>query len=104
MAGYSVEFTANPAGVDALLHDPSGPYGQWLARIGNQARNGALRRSPVDTGLMRSSITFTVELRGGVLVGLLAAKTHYSWYVHEGTRGRPGRPFLLDGIRDALGG
>jgi HK97 gp10 family phage protein len=102
-ASAAVDFRPNPSGVDALLHSTTGPYAQWLARVGNRIVNSAKRRAPVDTGLMRSRIEFRLELQAGVLVGTVEAKTAYSWYVHNGTRGRAGRPFLADAAREVLG-
>ena len=95
-------FTARPSGVDALLHSPSGAYGQWLARMGNRMVSAAKVKANVDTGLMRSRIEFRIETEGGVLVGILAAKTHYAKYVHDGTRYAAGNPFLLDAVRETL--
>lgn len=62
MSGASFKFTTDTAGVDALLHSTTGPYAQWLARIGNRCVNSAKARSRVDTGLMRSRIEFRLEI------------------------------------------
>jgi len=96
----SFTFTVNRGGVDRLLHDPNGPLGQWLTRLGNRATNYAKQYANVDTGLMRSRIEFRVEVEGGQLVGYLAARTNYSWYVINQT----GNDFLMDGVRSATGG
>lgn len=100
----SFTFTANASGVDRLLHSPSGPYGQWLTRTGNQVVNGAKQRANVDTGLMRSRIEFRLETEAGTLVGIVAAKTGYAKFVHDGTRYYQGNPFLTDSLREVLGG
>lgn len=97
-----VTFTVDRAGVDRLLHDPSGPYGQWLARIGLQMQNSARVYANVDTGLMRSRVDFRVEVEAGQLIGVLAARTGYARFVHDGTRYMAGNPFLLDAVRDNL--
>lgn len=97
-----VVFTPNQGGIDMLLHNPNGAYGQWLARKGNQMVSGAQRRANVDSGLMRSRIEFRVEVQNGLVVGVLAAKTGYSRYVHDGTRYYRGNPFLMDAVRDTL--
>ena len=89
-------FSVNRGGVDRLLHDPGGPYGQWFTRVGNRAVNESKIRANVDTGLMRSRIEFRLVVEGGVLVGYVAARTDYSLYVHEYN------PFLLDGVAAAL--
>ena len=98
----SVVFKPNRPGVDKLLHSTNGPYGQWLARKLNQARSGAMARANVDTGLMRSRIEYRLEMDGGKVVGILAAKTSYAKYVHDGTRYHDGNPFLTDAVRDTL--
>lgn len=97
-----VTFRVDQGGIDRLLHDPSGPYGQWLARKGLQMQNTARALANVDTGLMRSRIEFRIEVEGGLLVGILAARTNYSRFVHDGTRYMQGNPFLLDAVRENL--
>jgi len=101
----TVSFTFDPdrGGQDRLLHDESGPYGQWLARVGNRVVNGAKTRANVDTGLMRSRIEFRIERDDDGLVGIVAARTNYSYFVHNGTRWYAGNPFLTDALRDVLG-
>ncbi|UQS95171.1 minor capsid protein [Pseudanabaena phage Pam4] len=103
MPAQFVRFIPNRSGHDRLLHDPAGPYGQWLARTGNRAVNYAKQYANVDTGLMRSSIVFRLRVEGGTLVGELAAETNYARFVHDGTWFYVGNPFLTDGIRTALG-
>jgi hypothetical protein len=90
-------FKPDNAGLDRLLHDPNGPVGQWLTRLGNRAASYSKMHANIDTGLMRSMIEFRLEVQGGQLVGIVAARTNYSLYVHANN------PFLLDGLRDALG-
>lgn len=99
-----MEFTFKPdqGGIDRLLHTPGGAYGQWLARKGNTMTTLARSRANVDTGLMRSRIEFRVEVQGGHIVGILAAKTGYARFVHDGTRYYRGNPFLADAVRDTL--
>lgn len=95
-------FRTDQAGVDRLLHDPRGPMGQYLTRLGNQVVNGAKQRANVDTGNMRSRIEFRLEVEGGMLVGYVAARTNYSFYVHEGFGSYAGNPFLTDALAAAL--
>lgn len=97
-------FRSDPGGLDALLHSESGPYAQWLTRLGNQVVNGAKARANVDTGTMRSLIEFRLEVEDGKLVGIVAARTNYSFYVHNGHGSYPGNPFLTDALREAVGG
>ena len=103
MAGASFTFEADRAGQDRLLHSTNGPYAQWLTRVGNQIVNAAKARANVNTGLMRSSITFTLDTEsGGRLVGIVGAHVNYSLYVHNGNGYYPGNPFLLDALREVL--
>lgn len=95
--GASFTFTTNQAGVDRLLHSETGPYGQWLTRLCNRVKTGAQERANVDTGLMRSSIEFSITTEGGHLVGIVAARTSYAIYVHEKYN-----PFLLLALQDVL--
>lgn len=97
-----VTFRENTGGVDRLLHNPSGPYGQWLVRVGNRMVTAAKQRANVDTGLMRARIEFRVQTEDGGLVGVLAARTNYARFVHDGTRYMAGNPFLTDAVRDTL--
>lgn len=101
----STAFTFRPdrAGQDRLMHDPNGPVGQYLTRLCNRVVNGAVVRANVDTGLMRSRIESRVEVRAGRLVGIVAARTSYAVYVHNGNGTYPGNPFLTDSLREALG-
>lgn len=96
MSTASYTFTVDQGGVDRLLHDPGGPYGQWLTRVGNQVVNAAKPRANVDTGLMRSRIEFRLFTEGGELVGEVAARTNYSAYVHRIN------PFLTDALAEVL--
>lgn len=98
-----VRWNPNRAGQNQLLRAPDGSVGQFLTRLGNRAVNAAKRGAPVDSGLMRSRVEFRLEPGPGGLTGILAARTGYSWFVHEGARGRPGRPFLLDAVRETIG-
>lgn len=95
-------FTPDRAGQQRLLHSESGPYGQWLTRIGNQVANKAAQYANVDTGLMRSRIEFRIETSSDGLVGIVAARTNYSYFVHQGTQWYVGNPFLTDALRDVL--
>ena len=58
---------------------------------------GAKRRSPVDTGRLKTSIkskTFERELAGEVFT-----EVRYAIFVHEGTHKMIGRPFMAMAVR-----
>lgn len=103
-ASASVTFTPDQAGIDRLLHTESGAYGQWLTRKGNQVVNVAKTLANVDTGLMRSRIEFRLQFdASGHLEGIVAARTNYSYWVHQGNGRYAGNPFLTDALRQVLG-
>ena len=61
----------------------------------------------VDTGRLRNSITHTID--NDEQCAIVGTATEYAAYVHEGVRGKPGRPFLTapvqqhkDDYRDVL--
>lgn len=89
-------FHENPAGVHYVLHDEDGPLGQTLARLANRIVGTAQQYANVDTGTMRSRIEFTIERDDDGLVAVIAARTEYAYYVHEGTIYMEGNPFLRD--------
>lgn len=98
-----MEVRLNSGGMYRLTRDPNGPAGRWMLQQGNRMRNSAVGRANVDTGLMRSRVEFTVESGPTGVVGVLAARTGYSKYVHDGTLYYPGNPFLVDAAREVLG-
>lgn len=103
MAAPEVRWVPDRGGQASLMQSPGGAYGAYLTRLGNRMVNSAKGKAPVDTGLMRSRIEFRLELQGKRLGGVLAAKTAYAYWVHDGTRWREGRPFLLDAVRETIG-
>lgn len=96
MSTASATFHPNAAGIHMLLHSPDGEVGRGLTRLCNRIVTLAKDYANVDTGLMRSRIEFTIEDIGGDLVGVIEARTDYSYYVHEGTIFMEGNPFLTD--------
>lgn len=97
MSSASYTFTERRAGTDYLLHDPNGPTGQAIVRLGNRVVNTAKELANVDTGNMRSRIEFRLEQDGRDLLGIVAARTNYSLYVHELYN-----PFLTDALAQEI--
>jgi HK97 gp10 family phage protein len=71
-----------------------------LVRIANRVSNNSAARVPVDTGYLRSS-RFITEDAGRTAVRV-AYRAHYARWVHDGARGRPGRPFLTDAMNEEV--
>lgn len=86
-----------------LLKSTSGPVGRMLARYAAKTETAAKARCPVDTGRLRGSINWRIEIDGKGLVAIIGTNVEYAIYVHEGTRYMAGRPFLVEGLRQALG-
>jgi hypothetical protein len=96
-------YRRNEAAMNHLVADPNGPTGQLVTRLGNSMVNYAKQYANVDTGNMRSRIEFRLEQDGHDLVGILAARTNYARFVHDGTAYYEGNPFLVDAARTVLG-
>jgi HK97 gp10 family phage protein len=86
-----------------LLASTGGPVGQLIARLCVKVESAAKARCPVDTGRLRSSITWRVETDSDGVVGIVGTSVEYAIYVHEGTRHMAGRPFLVEGLRQVMG-
>lgn len=97
MSQASYSFHTIPSGIDSLLHSETGPMAQFITKLGNRAVNEIKARANVDTGLMRSRVEFRLEVEGGKLVGIVAARTEYSFYVNARYH------FMEDGLRAAIG-
>lgn len=103
MASASYTFTESTRGVSRLVSDPDGPTGQAMTRLGNRVVNRAKDYANVDTGNMRSRIEFRLETDGRDLLGIVAARTNYSYWVHEGNGYYEGNPFLTDALAVEIG-
>lgn len=69
-----------------------------LVRVANRVANNSAARVPVDTGYLRSSRAITED--PGRLAVRVAYRARYARFVHDGARGRRGRPFLADALRE----
>lgn len=85
-----------------LLKATNSPVGRWLSRIATLAETASKAQCPVDTGRLRGSINWVIVLEGGVLTAIIGTNVEYAIYVHEGTRHMAGRPFLVNGVMQAL--
>lgn len=85
-----------------LLKATSSPVGQYLAKLAARAETASKARCPVDTGRLRGSINWWIVLEGDTLVAYVGTNVEYAIYVHEGTSRMSGRPFLVEGVTQAL--
>lgn len=86
-----------------LLKMANGPVGRYLAKKAALVETAAKLRCPVDTGRLRSSITWRLEF-DGELAAIIGTSVEYAIYVHQGTRYMEPRPFLVEGLHDVFGG
>lgn len=106
----TVRMILNEHAIEQLLRDPDGMVADDLKRrainVESQAKlNASGRPGPnVDTGRLRSSITWELVHRpGGELVARIGSNVEYARYVEEGgdpagSRG-PGYPYLVPALQ-----
>lgn len=102
MPSASYTFHPRQAGINRLVRDPDGPLGERMVRLLTRVQNRARTYANVDTGNMRSRIEFRLETDGLDLLGIVAARTNYSYWVHEGNGYYEGNPFLTDALAEEI--
>lgn len=88
----------DPDELYALLKSSRGPTAQYLVQKSQHVVNGARDRCPVDTGNLRGSIQYEIAEDKNGLSARVGTNVPYAIYVHEGSRGRKGTPFLRDAL------
>ncbi len=81
-----VDLVYNTGALEALLHGPSGGVARDLAKRAIRVESRAKQLAPVDTGRLRSSITWRITLGAGGLNAIVGTNVAYAVFVHEGTR------------------
>jgi phage gpG-like protein len=84
-----------------LLNLASGPTGRYLAKLAVMVETGAKQRCPVDTGRLRSSITWRLEQPP--LTAIVGSNVEYSAFVELGTRRMAARPYLVPALHSVVG-
>lgn len=86
--------TLNKAGLDHLLRSPAGPVVKEITTRTRTTSNLAKRNVGVDTGRLRSSIQYTVNIHHDKVVGTVGSMVQYARYHHDGTgiHGPTGKP------------
>jgi HK97 gp10 family phage protein len=90
-------------GLDELFAGPDSAVGKYVAKLTVRVDRGAKRLAPVDTGRLRSSITWEMGQEGTVIVGRVGTNVHYAPYLEFGTRRMRARPFLRPALAAAGG-
>lgn len=99
MADVSVRLY--PAAIQALLNSPSGPVARDLARRAVRVESAAKALAAVDTGRMRSSVTWALAVDGRGLFAEVGTNVLYAIYVELGTRYMRAQPYLVPALRAA---
>lgn len=73
------------AALEALLRGPSGAVARDLGRRAIRVESRAKQLCPVDTGRLRSSITWRIVFGLGGLNAVVGTNVAYAVFVHEGT-------------------
>lgn len=97
----SVSLRLFPGALSALLESPSGPVGRDLARRAQRVEAAAKTLAPVDTGRLRSSITWAIFRDGRGLYAEVGTAVFYAAFVELGTRYMSAQPFLIPALRAA---
>ena len=90
-----------------LLESEDGPVAKHLARLALQVERRAKALAPVDTGRLRSSITWELGRDEQGLVARIGSNVEYAAYQEFGTRTVPASPYLrpaLDAVVRRGGG
>lgn len=85
---------------DEVIQQLGERLGRALEAVGIQAEGDAKALCPVDTGRLRNSITHTID--AGDKTAIIGTNVEYAQYVHEGTRGRKGNPFLRNAVNQNM--
>jgi HK97 gp10 family phage protein len=88
--------------IEKLFEGPGGPVAKDLERRAIRVRNAAVRVCPVDTGRLRSSITYETGRDSRGLVARIGTNVEYAAHVEFGTGRMRAQPYLrpsLDAAR-----
>lgn len=84
----------NRGALAALLEGPTGPVAKELVKRAIRVERMAKHLAPVDTGRLRASIGWRLEVDTRGLVALVGTDVHYAPYQEFGTSRMPAHPFL----------
>lgn len=94
-------FRWNTARLNFVLREANGPAGRNLVRKAIAVESLAKRLCPVDTGNLRSSITWELGSDGQGLYADIGTNVEYAGYVEFGTRFMAAQPYLVPALAAA---
>lgn len=80
-----IRVTINQSALRELLSGPNGDVVKFVRDLTRRVENEAKRRVAVDEGTLRASISSTVTVEPGRVVGRVGSPLPYARYVEEGT-------------------
>jgi phage gpG-like protein len=91
----------NESELYVLLESPQGATGRDLMSRAIRVHSAAVSRCAVDTGRLRSSITWEVVSEGGELSAKVGTNVEYGPFVELGTRYMRAQPYLVPALSAA---
>ena len=76
----------NQAAMHELFESAAGPLAKTITKLAIRVERGAKQRAPVDTGRLRSSITWQLGHDAHGLVARVGSNVHYAPHQEFGTR------------------
>jgi len=95
----AASFRPNGRNIDALTKGANADVGKELARRAIKVEAGAKRLCPVDTGRLRSSITWRADSDAQGISVVIGTNVEYAVYVEVGTSTQAARPYLRPALQ-----
>ena len=96
-----VRVVLDQAAIERLLTSEQGPVGKELTRRTIKVDRAAKQNAPVDTGRLRSSITWRLGRDSQGLLGIVGTNVQYAPYVEFGTARQAAQPYLRPALQAA---
>jgi len=98
MVDVDVSYKIDRAAIEQLLVSPQGPVAREIALIAQEVVNLAKLLVPVDTGRLRSSITFVMGTANGLVFAEVGTNVDYAPHVEFGTKFMSAQPYLIPAL------
>lgn len=95
------DFRPDVRAIDRFLGSETGPIAKELARRAIKVERMAKRLCPVDTGRLRSSIGWRVDVDGQGLYAQIGTNVDYAAPVEFGTARQAPQPYLRPALEQA---
>lgn len=95
------DFQPDVRAIDRFLGSETGPIAKELAKRAIRVERMAKRLCPVDTGRLRSSIGWKVDVDGMGLFAQIGTNVDYAPHVEFGTSRQAPQPYLRPALEEA---